>query len=80
MKVGEQTCKLNLAGKVGCFRVTVSEPIEIPARSEMIIKGKVCVPEIRKNDLGLIEPTEKSCQYEEGLWIKPWFGRMIRFL
>ncbi len=48
LKVGEQNCKLNLAGKIGCYRVTVSEPIEIPARSEMIIKGKVCVPEIRE--------------------------------
>ena len=65
-----QRCKLNLAGKLGCYRVTVSEQIEIPSRSEIIVEGLVHVPIMRKNDLGLIEPTEKSYQSGKGLVAK----------
>ena len=32
-------CVLRLMGKLGCYRVTVAEKIEVPARSEVIIEG-----------------------------------------
>ena len=55
-----KSCSLKLAGKVGCYRVTVSEPVEIPSKSEIIIEGKTCVPVLRHNDLGIVEPIQ-SC-------------------
>ena len=65
LRIKGQECQLKLAGKLGCHRVTVSEKVEIPARTEMIIEGKVDVPIIRKKDLGIIEPTSKA--YEMGI-------------
>ncbi|MCG8044653.1 MAG: hypothetical protein JAY66_03025, partial [Candidatus Thiodiazotropha taylori] len=59
LEIKGKKCKLNLAGRLGCYRVTVSQKIEIPPRSEMIIEGKVSVPVLRQNDLGLIEAVEK---------------------
>ncbi len=59
LKIKGQDCELNLTGKIGCYRVTVSETIELPARSEMIIEGKVHVPALRKNEIGIVEPTGK---------------------
>ena len=33
-------CKLTCSGSVGCYRIVVSNKVEIPAMSEMIIEGK----------------------------------------
>lgn len=60
-----QQCQLKRTGKLGYHRVKVSEKVEIPARTEMIIEGHVDVPVIRKNDLGIIEPTPRA--YELGI-------------
>ena len=32
-------------GKLGCFRVVSTESVTIPARSEIIVSGKVCLSE-----------------------------------
>ncbi len=70
LKIKGQSCKLNMTGKVGCYRVTVSETVEVPSRSEMVIEGKVTVPRIRKDDLGLVEPIECSFKSGNGLVAK----------
>ena len=44
LRIKGKQCHLKLAGKLGCHRVTVSEKVEIPARTEMIIEGYVDVP------------------------------------
>ena len=58
--VKDRRCKLGLAGKLGCYRVTESETVEIPARSEAIIEGKVSVLILRQSDLGMVEPANKQ--------------------
>ena len=70
LKIKGRKCQLNLAGKLGCYRVTLSEKLELPSRTEMIIEGKVDLPPIRKHDLGIIEPTERSFQIGKGLVAK----------
>ncbi len=60
-------CQLTLAGKMGCYRVSVSEPIDIPPRSEVIVEGHVNLPALRKHELGIVEPTEKSVWSDKGL-------------
>ena len=37
LTIQDRVCKLKLAGKLGCYRVTVSETVEIPPMSEIII-------------------------------------------
>ena len=59
LRIQNKSCKLNLVGKLGCYRVTVSEKVVIPARSETIIQGTVNMPIMRQKELGLIEPTDK---------------------
>ena len=59
LKIKSKSCKLSLAGKLGCYRVTISDKVVIPARSETIIEGNVSVPIVREKDIGLIEPTDK---------------------
>ena len=70
LRIKGKQCQLNLAGKLGCHRVTVSEKVEIPARTEMIIEGHIDVPVIRKNDLGIIEPTPRAYELGIGLVAK----------
>ena len=59
LKIKSKSFKLSLAGKLGCYRVTISDKVVIPARSETIIEGNVSVPIVREKDIGLIEPTDK---------------------
>ena len=65
-----KTCKLNVAGKIGCYRITVAKDIEIPSRSEVIIEGKVHMPILRKNDLAVVEPTKQSFITGKGIVAK----------
>lgn len=58
----EKSCKLKLAGKVGCYRITVSEPVNIHTRSEMIKEGKPNIPVLRRDDLYIFGPTERMYQ------------------
>ena len=44
LTIKDKTCKLNVDGKIGCYRITVSQNVEIPAMSEVIIEGKVHHP------------------------------------
>ena len=46
-------------GKLGCYRISVSEKVIVPAMSEMIIQGKVEDGQRLKNELCMIEPKEQ---------------------
>ena len=70
LSIRDRVSKLKLAGKLGCYRITASETVEIPPMSEMIIQGKVSTPVLRRNDLSIIEPTEKLFQVGKGLVAK----------
>ena len=62
--LGDKKFGLNCHGKLGCYRIVISETVTVPARSEMIVSGKVADKGILKEDLCVIEPTEKA--YENG--------------
>ena len=57
LKIKDKICKFNLNGKIGCYRITFSETVELPARSEMMIHGNVRFSDFRKNDFGIVGPT-----------------------
>ena len=43
LTVKGRICKLSVDGKIGCYRISVSETVRIPSMSEAIIEGKVNV-------------------------------------
>ncbi|CAG2221978.1 unnamed protein product [Mytilus edulis] len=52
-------------GTLGCFRVVSTESVTIPARSEIVVSGKVCLSEgqtLPNNDV-LVEASEKRKDY-----------------
>ena len=55
---------LKAHGKFGCYRIVVTEKVSVPARSEVIVSGKVSEKGILKGDLCIIEPTAKA--FESG--------------
>ena len=70
LSIKGKTCPLNIAGKIGCYRITVSETVEIPSRSEVIIQGKVHMPAFCSNDLAIVEPTDTSFLSGKGIIAK----------
>ena len=62
LSIRGQTLKLSCYGTIGCYRVVVSERTEIPARSEMIIKGSILTKNFNDKDLCLIEPMDTMFQ------------------
>ncbi|MCG8046017.1 MAG: RNase H-like domain-containing protein, partial [Candidatus Thiodiazotropha endolucinida] len=55
---------LKAHGKFGCYRIVLTEKVSVPARSEVIVPGKVSEKGILKEDLCIIEPTPKA--FESG--------------
>ena len=53
---------LNCNGR--CYRIVIEEKVTVPARAEVKVPGKVSDKRILKEDLCVIEPTEKI--YENG--------------
>ena len=58
--------RLSIEGFLGCYRITASKTVSIPPRSEMIVPGKVCVPEGSTLPVGesIIEPLYNKCRNE----------------
>ena len=54
-------------GKLGCYRISVFEKVNVPAMSEMIIQGKVEDGQRLKNGLCIIEPKERPFENDEML-------------
>ena len=63
--LGDKKFDLNCHGKPGCYRNVRSETVTVPARSEMIVSGKVADKGILKEDLCVIEPTEKAYENDQ---------------
>ena len=53
-----QKLDLSCTGKLGCYRVVLTEKIDIPAQSEMVLSGKVDGVGANHLGLGIVEPTE----------------------
>ncbi|XP_062568864.1 uncharacterized protein LOC134230979 [Saccostrea cucullata] len=52
---------MTIEGSLGCFRITAGKTVSIPPRSEIIVPGKVCVPEGSNLPYceSIIEPVDK---------------------
>ena len=70
LKVQDKTCPLNMTGKIGCYRVTISNTVEIPPRSEIITEGTVHMPVIRKQNVTIVEPIDQSYITGKGIVAK----------
>ena len=68
--INDKPCKLTMDGKIGCYRITVADKVEIPSRSEVIIEGKVQLPISKANSLAIIEPTDGSFFTGKGMVAK----------
>ena len=55
-----KSCELMCNGKVGCYRISVSEKVNIPAMTEMIIEGKIADGQMLSHELFIIEPKDQS--------------------
>ena len=69
LTIGKEEVPLISEGFIGCYRVSVSETCSIPSRSEIIVYGKVHIPdqEIMQKGLSLIEPEEAFTKSDRGL-------------
>lgn len=64
LKVGEKLCSLFYVGKIGCYRVTDNEQLNLPPRTETVTLGHVDIPDYNScnpflEQTHLIEPVEK---------------------
>jgi predicted aspartyl protease len=64
--IGHETIHLNCAGPIGCYRVVAAEKVEIPARSEMIIEGKVS-PAINDDGIYITETSKRMLTSSKGI-------------
>ena len=53
-------CEMTCSGAIGCYRLSVAEKVQIPARSEIIVDGKVEDGQVHPKGLCIIEPKEQS--------------------
>ena len=68
--IGKKTHQVTCSGSLGCYRVVVAEDVEIPARSESIVQGKVLGDIPAGTRLCLIEPSAELLQQDKGLVAK----------
>ena len=60
LKIHGISCEMMCSGTVGCYRLSVSEKVHIPAMTEMIIDGKVENSQIHPKGLCIIEPKDQT--------------------
>ncbi|KAH3840101.1 hypothetical protein DPMN_113544 [Dreissena polymorpha] len=59
IRINGDNCILTGQGTSGCYRVVVSEKVQIPARTEIIVPAEVSGTDKIKENLCIIEPTLK---------------------
>ena len=68
MSINGKTCPLQAAGKIGCYRVVVSEKVCLKPRSETVVLGKVSDNSLLKDKgMFLVEPSDKMLKSGESL-------------
>ena len=67
MIIGKQEFLLQCSGKIGCYRVVLTDRIDIPAGTEIITQRKVNEASISRIGIGLVEPSETSILDGKGL-------------
>ncbi|MEW8545264.1 MAG: retropepsin-like aspartic protease, partial [Candidatus Thiodiazotropha sp.] len=58
MDIKGQACPLIKIGKLGCYRVVVSERVPVPSRSEVILEGKLVDWKEEAPEIGMLEAAE----------------------
>lgn len=61
--------RMTIEGLLGCYRITAAKTVSITPRSELIVPGKVCVPEgsILPYCESIIEPVDKNIKQQSTL-------------
>ena len=59
-------CPLVKIGKLGCYKVVVSEKVPVPGRSEIILEGKLIDWNKDESDIGMLEAAEKFLNSNKG--------------
>ena len=67
MNVNGKLSSLKQAGKIGCYRVVVSEQVVVPERSEIILQGKLQGWKEPPGKIGVLEPTESFLTSNKGM-------------
>ena len=67
MNINGKSCSLTQAGKIGCYRVTVSEQVVVPGRSEVIVPGKLVDWTEQQGQIGVIEPSDSFITFNKGM-------------
>ena len=70
MNINGKSCSLTQAGKIGCYRVTVSEQVVVPGRSEVIVPGKLVDWTEQQGQIGVIEPSDSFITSNKGMVAK----------
>lgn len=67
MRINGKHCPLIKIGKIGCYRVVVSERVPIPSRSEVILEGKLVDWNRNDKSIGVIESLEGFLSSNRGI-------------
>ena len=60
LSIHGKSCELTCNGKIGCYLISVSEKVNIPSMTEMIIEGKLEDGQMLGHELCIIEPKDQS--------------------
>jgi hypothetical protein len=63
---GHEVC-LQFDGQIGCYRIAMAETVNMPPRSEIIVKGKIKDTVLPFAQLGIVEPTQEFVKSDKGL-------------
>ena len=63
---GHEVC-LQFDGQIGCYRIAMAETVNMPPRSEIIVKGNIKDTVLPFAQLGIVEPTQEFVKSDKGL-------------
>ena len=67
LSINGKHCPVHKAGRLGCHRVVVTEKTVVPPRSEMIVEGRLIDRESIRDDMGMLESSEKFLSSNRGI-------------
>lgn len=67
MHVNGKKCDLMQMGKIGCYRVIVTDRVAVPSRSEIILEGKLVNWENNDDSIGIVESSERFLESNRGI-------------
>ena len=59
--------RFQIQGQIGCYRVSVSETVTLPPRSEVIVSGKIRESQHSSFEVGIVEPADDFRKVDKAL-------------